>query len=78
MVMKLEELEAEILRLPEESRAKLLARLLGTFEESLGLDQETMEAWQAEAARRDEEMAKEADSGIPADKVIAELRRSQK
>ena len=77
MVMTLEELEAEVLRLPDEARAKLLARLLGTFEESLGLDRETMDAWQEEAARRDEEMAKEADSGIPAEKVIGGLRRPQ-
>jgi hypothetical protein len=72
--MSVEAMEDAFLRLPDESRAKLLARLLERFEESLTLEPRTAEAWAEEAARRDEEMD-EGDAGVPAEEVFRDLRR---
>ena len=74
MGMSVEALEEAFLRLPDKSRAELLARLLERFEESLTLEPRIAEVWAEEAARRDEEMG-EGDAGVPAEEVFRELRR---
>jgi len=53
MLRTLQELEAEVLRLPVEARGELAARLLESLEPS---DEEIQERWIQEAERRAEEM----------------------
>jgi hypothetical protein len=78
IAMTLDELEAEVLRLPEKPRAELLARLLASFDESLAIDARIAEAWAEEAAKRDEEMAADEGLGMSASEVFRELRRGRK
>ena len=52
MPMPLEALEAEVLRLDAAERARLLERLIASFEDDPGLK----EAWEHEAIRRDLEL----------------------
>jgi hypothetical protein len=73
----LDEIEAAALKLPEESRAELMGRLLLSFE-STEDDPALVQVWAEEAERRDEEMLRTGDPGIPADQVFARLRSSLK
>lgn len=57
--MDVESLEAEVLKLDAESRARLAERLLASLDELS--EEEAVEAWAAEAQRRDAEL--DADSG---------------
>lgn len=73
----LEQIEDEVLQLPEESRARLMASLLGSFLGTGGvLDEDIARSWVEEAERRDEEMSSGAEEGIPAEKVFAKIRSS--
>ncbi len=73
----LEQIEDEVLHLPEESRARLMASLLGSFLGTGGvLDEDIARSWVEEAERRDEEMSSGAEEGIPAEKVFAKIRSS--
>jgi hypothetical protein len=74
IAMTLDELEAEVRRLPEKPRAELLARLLAAFDESLAIDAQIAEAWAEEAAKRDEEMGADDGAGMLASEVFRELR----
>jgi hypothetical protein len=77
MSRSLEQIEKDVLELPEESRARLLARLLTTFRALPGSDEEsTATAWVDEAERRDDEMSDGEEAGIPAEKVLSKLRKS--
>jgi hypothetical protein len=77
MARPLEQIEKEVLELPEESRARLVARLLATFRAHPGSDEESIAmAWVDEAERRDDEMSDGGQEGIPAEKVLSKLRKS--
>jgi putative addiction module component (TIGR02574 family) len=78
MLMTVQQIEAEALKLPEQERAELLGRLMRSFTDALAMDQEVAEAWAQEAARRDEEMESGYTAGIPADEVFEELRSKGK
>jgi len=76
--LTLEQLEAEALRLPEESRAHLFERLLRSFTEAPDVDAEIARTWGEEAARRDQAMDAGIEKGIPAEEVFARLRSSRR
>jgi putative addiction module component (TIGR02574 family) len=71
MLSTLADIEEAALQLPEESRAELMERLLLSFEE--GTDPEILETWALEAERRDEEMTRTGDPGIPAEEVFERI-----
>jgi putative addiction module component (TIGR02574 family) len=71
----LHEIETEVLRLPEEDRARLVERLLLSFEET-AQEEEIARVWAEEAARRDQAMESGEEPGIPADEVFRRLRSS--
>jgi putative addiction module component (TIGR02574 family) len=71
-----DQLEAEALKLPQESRIKLFERLLRSFEEILDLDDEAARAWAEEADRRDRAMDDGTEPEIPAEEVFARVRSS--
>jgi putative addiction module component (TIGR02574 family) len=71
----LHEIETEVLRLPEEDRARLVESLLLSFEET-AQEEEVARVWAEEAARRDQAMESGEEPGIPADEVFRRLRSS--
>jgi Putative addiction module component len=74
--MTLENLEAEVLLLPRDSQATLLARLLEHLGQSNEIDQEVASAWAQEAERRDQEMDGGQITGVPAEQVFQKVRVS--
>jgi hypothetical protein len=61
----LEQIEDEVLRLPEESRVRLMERLLQSFQEQAGSEEEGIaRAWVEEAERRDDEMSSGREGGF--------------
>ncbi len=71
MPRKLPELEAEVLRLPDEDRGQLAARLLDSLELT---DAEIHERWIDEAERRAEEMRSGRVRGEPVAEALARIR----
>jgi putative addiction module component (TIGR02574 family) len=79
MSRTLEQIADEVLRLPEESRARLMERLLSSFQEPAGSDDEDIaRAWVEEAERRDDEMSSGREGGLPAQEVFAKLRSTRR
>lgn len=76
MSRTLEQIADEVLRLPEESRARLMERLLSSFEEQD--DEGIARAWVEEAERRDDEMSSGSEKGLPAQEVFSKLRSSRR
>ena len=68
--MKIEELQAEALKLDPKSRARLAEKLLDSLEELS--EEENAKLWAQEAQRRDAQMDSDPDSGRPADVVFRE------
>jgi putative addiction module component (TIGR02574 family) len=75
MGLKLDEIEAEALRLPEQDRAQLFSRLLLSFE-TVSRDEDAASVWAEEAERRDRAMESGEEPGIPAEEVFKKLRAS--
>jgi putative addiction module component (TIGR02574 family) len=71
MSLTLDEIHAEALNLPEESRAELVERLMLTLVESP--DPEVEQAWLQEAERRRQQLLDGSVQGIPAEVVFARL-----
>ncbi len=71
MPRTLQQLEAEALELPVESRSELAATLLDSLEPS---DAEIQERWIREAERRAEEMRSGQVRGEPIGEVLARVR----
>jgi hypothetical protein len=79
MSRTLEQIEDEVLRLPEESRVRLMERLLSSFQEQAGSEEERIaRAWVEEAERRDDEMSSGREEGLPTQEVISKLRSSRR
>ena len=78
MPMTVEQIEAEVLKLPEQAQAELLGRLLRSLADTAAIDPSVAEAWAQEAIRRDAEMESGSVAGIPAEQVFAELRSKGK
>ncbi|WGV27319.1 addiction module protein [Halotia branconii] len=74
--MTLENLEAEVLLLPRDSQATLLARLLERLGQSNEIDQEVASVWVEEAELRDQAMDDDQAAGIPAEQVFQRIRAS--
>ena len=78
MPMTVEQIEAEVLKLPEQAQMELLGRLMRSLADTAAIDPDVAEAWAQEAIRRDEEMESDSVAGIPAEEVFAELRSKGK
>ncbi len=76
--MTLEQIEADVLKLPELAQEELLGRLMRSLANTLALDPNVAEAWMQEAVSRDEEMSSGSVAGIPAAEVFEELRSKGK
>jgi putative addiction module component (TIGR02574 family) len=76
--MTVEQIEAEVLKLPEQAQAELLGRLMRSLADTAAMDPDVAEAWAQEAVRRDAEMESGSVAGIPAEEVFAELRSKGK
>jgi hypothetical protein len=74
--MTLENLEAEVLSLPRDSQAILLARLLKHLGQSNEIDREVASVWIEEAELRDRAMDDGRVAGIPAEQVFQQIRAS--
>ena len=70
MSTTLEVLQAQVLSLSKEDRARLLERLVA----SLDVDTEAEEQWEAVAAERDAELESGAAVGISLEDAMARLR----
>lgn len=68
--MSVQELEAEVLRLPSHERARLAEVLIASLDE----EDEISRAWADEAERRYEELRSGAVKSIPAEEVFARVR----
>jgi hypothetical protein len=73
MSLSLDEVAEEALNLPEESRAELMARLLRSFHDAARSAGPLADAWLDAAERRDDEMDRGIDPGIPAEEVFRRL-----
>lgn len=74
--MTLDQIQAEALKLPDESRIKLFESLLRSFEEQQDLDEGVARVWAEEAERRAQAMADGSEPDIPAEEVFARVRSS--
>ena len=74
--MTLDQIKAEALKLPDESRIKLFESLLRSFEEQQDLDEGVARVWAEEAERRAQAMANGSEPDIPAEEVFARVRSS--
>lgn len=70
MASNVDLLEAEVLQLPPEDRARLVERLIA----SLDADPEVEAAWAAEVERRNAEIESGAVTLVPGDEALAELK----
>lgn len=68
--MSVQELEAEILKLPSHERARLAEVLIASLDE----EDEIAAAWADEAERRYEELRSGAVAAVPAAEVLARVR----
>jgi putative addiction module component (TIGR02574 family) len=68
--MSIQEIEAEILKLPSQERARLAEVLIASLDE----EDEIARAWGEEAEHRYEELRSGAVEGIPAEEVFARVR----
>ncbi len=73
MTDTMESLKDQLLQLPQKQRAELAHFLLETLDNSEDVEDEA--AWDAELARRAEEIKSGQDVCEPVEKVIAELRK---
>jgi len=79
MSPKLEQIEIEILNLPEDDRAELFGSLLRSFQEAAPeSDTRIARIWAEEAERRDQAMESGEDPGVPAEEVFRRLRSSRR
>jgi len=68
--MTIEQVEAEVLRLPRAERARLAELLISSLDE----DSEIERAWEDEAERRYQRYLAGNEEAIPAAQVLAEIR----
>jgi Putative addiction module component len=74
--MTLETIEAEVLLLPKQSQAALLARMLERLGQSNEIDPEVSSIWVEEAEMRDRSMDSDETTGTPAEQVFQRVRTS--
>lgn len=69
MAATFEALQAEVLRLPQGQRARLLERLTASLDQDVELEA----SWDAEAARREAELDAGEVKAVPFEKAMARL-----
>ena len=74
--MRIEDVEAEALKLDPKSRARLAGKLLERLEDLS--EEENTRLWAEEAQRRDAEMDANPNAGRPADEVFRDARTKLK
>lgn len=74
MDIPLEALEAQVLQLPTADRVRLLDRVVASLDADAARDA----AWDAVAARRDDEAMSDPSLLVPLDDVLARLRAALK
>lgn len=74
--MTLESLEAEVLLLPKQSQAVLLARMLERLGQNNEIDSGVSSVWVEEAELRDLAMNNGKTAGIPAEQAFQRVRTS--
>ncbi|CAN7154265.1 addiction module protein [Variovorax sp. LjRoot130] len=70
MSMTVQDLEAQVLGLPPEDRARLLERLIASFEPR----SKAQEAWMQLALRRQEDVRSGKAAMVPGDEALARVR----
>ena len=70
MLTTMETIEAEALQLPPSDRARLIERLIASFE----IDPDIDDAWAAEVQRRHSEVENAAVSMLPGPETLARLK----
>jgi putative addiction module component (TIGR02574 family) len=68
--MSIQELEAEVLKLPSHERARIAEALIASLDE----EDEISSAWADEAERRDQELRSGNRKGVPAEEVFSRIR----
>ena len=74
--MTLEQLENEVLALPQDSLIHLFTRLIEQLGKTNEIDREIENDWLEEAEARDHELTSGEVIGYPASQVFADLRAS--
>ncbi|HLO87871.1 MAG TPA: addiction module protein [Nostocaceae cyanobacterium] len=74
--MTFEQIEAEILALPKDSLALLVARIIEHLGQVEQIDQQIADEWAEEAERRDQDMSDGNVAGIPSQEVFKRIRAS--
>lgn len=70
MSITVQDLEAQVLGLPPEDRARLLERLIASFEPR----SKAQEAWMQLALRRQEDVLSDKAAMVPGDEALARVR----
>ncbi|ETW98102.1 MAG: hypothetical protein ETSY1_20140 [Candidatus Entotheonella factor] len=78
MPMTVDQIEAEVQKLPEQAQVELLGRLMRRLTATSVMEPDVAEEWIQEALRRDDEMESGSVVGIPAEQVFEELRNKGK
>jgi putative addiction module component (TIGR02574 family) len=73
MSLTVDQIVAEARRLPREQSAELIDRLLA--DTVAAPDAEVQEAWKVETRRRIADIESGAETGVPGEQAMAELRR---
>jgi hypothetical protein len=74
--MTLEQLENEVLALPQDSLIHLFTRLIEQLSKTNEIDREVENDWLEEAEARDRDLTSGEVIGYPASQVFADLRAS--
>jgi hypothetical protein len=74
--MTIEQLEAQVLALPNDSLALLVARLIEHLGQVGEIDQQIAEEWIQEAELRDDDMSNGKIPGVSSQEVFNKLRAS--
>ncbi|BAZ79758.1 MAG: addiction module protein [Sphaerospermopsis kisseleviana] len=72
--MTIEQLEAQVLALPKDTLALLVARLIEHLGQVEKIDQQIANEWIQEAELRDEDMSNGKIAGISSQEVFSKLR----
>ncbi len=78
MPMTVDQIEAEVQKLPAQAQVELLGRLMRSLTATSVIEPDVAEEWIQEALRRDDEMESGSVVGIPAEQVFEELRNKGK
>ena len=73
MSMTLEQIEAEVGKLSEASRTKLLTHLMKNLDESMIKNADTANVWTEEAIKRDRAMDTDASQTVTTDEVFQKI-----